>query len=69
MQAPIKKVMPLVFSTNRVKISATAATTQRMVLYSVLRKVVAPLRIMPAISAISSVPSFIRFTLRKLKRM
>lgn len=59
MHAPSRKVTPLVFSTKSVNTAATRSTTTAMVLYSVLRKVDAPLRMMPAISTISCVPSFI----------
>ena len=57
MAAPIRKVSPLVFSTKRLKTRAMSATTMAMVRYSVFMKVFAPLRMMPAISAISAVPS------------
>ena len=57
MHAPMIKVMPLVFSTNRLNTAATTITTIAMTRNSVLRKVLAPSRMMPAISCISSVPS------------
>ena len=57
MHAPIRKVMPLLFSTNREKMTASTATTMAIVRYSVFIKVLAPLRIMPAISTMSLVPS------------
>ena len=57
--APRMNVMPLVFSTNREKTTATSTTTMATVRNSVFRKVDAPLRMMPAISAISGVPSLI----------
>ena len=40
----MRNVIPLVFSTKSVKITATTATTMVMLLYSVLRKVCAPER-------------------------
>ena len=64
MHAPIMNVMPLVLSTNSEKTSATSTTTIEIVLYSVFRKVAAPLRMISAISIISCVPSPI-FRIRK----
>ena len=58
-KAPKISVKPDVFSTNREKIIATAITTIAIVLYSVFINVLAPFLIMSAISAISTVPSFI----------
>ena len=55
--APMRNVMPLVVSTNRLNTSASSATTITMVRYSVFMKVLAPDRMIPAISAISRVPS------------
>ena len=66
MHAPSRNVMPLVFSMNRLNTAATTTTTMAMVLYSVFMKVAAPLRMMPAISAISAVPSLIFLMRRKL---
>ena len=55
--APKRNVMPLVFSTNRLNTAASRITTMMMVRYSVFMKVFAPERMIPAISAISAVPS------------
>ena len=62
--APNTNVMPLLFSTNRLKTTARTATTMRMVRYSVFMNVFAPERMIPAISAISAVPSGILRILR-----
>ena len=61
--APRSNVIPAVFSTKREKITATIRTTMNMVLYSVFMKVSAPLLMIPAISTISAVPSFMDFIL------
>ena len=66
-KAPSTKVTPLVFSTNREKSTAKATTTMAMVLYSVIINADAPLRMMPAISASSAVPSLIFLMRMKLK--
>ena len=57
--APIMNVIPLVFSINSEKTSATRRTTIEIVLYSVFMNVAEPLRIIAAISVISAVPSLI----------
>ena len=62
MMAPRMSVRPEVFSTKREKMTATAATTIAIVLYSVFMKVPAPDLMIPAISAISAVPSSIALT-------
>ena len=62
-KAPKRSVRPDVFSTKRENIRATINTTMNIVLYSVFINVLAPLRIMAAISTISSVPSFIALIL------
>ena len=64
MQAPIRKVMPLVALVFTLFVEATTTTTMAMVLYSVFMKVVAPSRMILAMSAMSAVPSFI-FLMRK----
>ena len=61
---PITKVIPLVFSIKSVNTAATSNTTIVIVLNSVLRNSAAPLRIIPAISAISAVPSSIFLILK-----
>ena len=68
MHAPNRNVMPLVASMNREKIAASTTTTMAMVLNSVSRNAVAPERMIPAISTMTSVPSRILRILRKLNR-
>ena len=55
--APNANVIPVVLSTNRLNVAASNTTTITIVLYSVIMNVLAPSRIIPAISTISAVPS------------
>ena len=64
MQAPVMKVIPEVLQTNSSNRRAMSTHTGMMVPYSVFMKVLAPERMMPAISIMSLVPSSI-FLIRK----